>query len=453
MNQDRNTNPDDISRHDFWKAAYITFLDESPALAHEFFSERPMEMRGRRYQGAALLEHLWSAKADISMDWNYAGVDALERFLIDHGRDPLAFMRKLLFRNNRATYMPGKTVLSWFYPVMEIFRNYDPREMVFKLIAVFTESYLPGHLHRRFRKDVCGDWLYSYLFYSTDKSFMTIRKFNFDLIAGEQIKAAPRILDLPEFEELAYRSDCRDLEELIWTGNAHRSGDALMLDGKAVAQRTGFHAFASELDLPIEKWSIPDFPVYLADRDIRCPIRNRVVIYEGCVYGAPGYISVVKHRAMEASERKFLRHLIADAEAEEDLLGPELKRRHLEVLERLRESARFTWHEEDESFDLQGKPFIKGIPARILKHVLEAYLADGRVEFEFRELKRCFDITLGQKNANFEIRLARLAEKLSKESGCVAIEKAGRGRFRLQVTGRIELRPGHGSYAAPGNFR
>jgi hypothetical protein len=338
--------------------------------------------------------------------------------------------------------MPGKAVLSWFYPVMDIFRNYDPREMVFNLIAVFTETYLPGHLHRRFRKDRSGDMFLSYLFYATDKQFRTIRKFNFDLIAGEQIKASPRMLDLPEFEELGYRSDCRDIEEVLWAGEVSRSGDALLLDGKGVAKRSGFHAFASGLGLPIGKWSVPDFPVYVADRDIRCPVRNRVVVYEGCAYGAPGYITVVKHRPVDGAERKFLRHLIADAEAEEDLLGPELEERHRCLLERMRGEARFRWYEADESFDLDGKPFIKGVPARILKNVLEAYLSERRTEFEFRDLKRCFEITLGQKNANFEIRLARLAERLEKETGCLRIEKAGRGRFRLKVGGRLELRKG-----------
>lgn len=153
-----------------------------------------------------------------------------------------------------------------------------------------------------------------------------------------------------------------------------------------------------------------------------------------------GYITVLKHRPMKAVGRKFLRHLIDDANAEEDLLGPDLERQHAALLQRMRESVRLTWYEADESFDLAGKPFIKGIPARILKHVLEAHLAEGRTEFEFRDLKLRFDITLGQKNANFEIRLARLAEKLSRESMCLRIEKAGRGRFRLEVAGKVELR-------------
>jgi hypothetical protein len=69
---------------------------------------------------------------------------------------------------------------------------------------------------------------------------------------------------------------------------------------------------------------------------------------------------------------------------------------------------------------------------------LAAHQKDGKAEFEYRELKRQFEISLGQKNANFEVRFARLSEKLKSECPTVAVEKTGRGKFALIVNGVLE---------------
>lgn len=43
-----------------------------------------------------------------------------------------------------------------------------------------------------------------------------------------------------------------------------------------------------------------------------------------------------------------------------------------------------------------------------------------------------------QKDANFEVRFTRLAEKLKSECPAVTLEKTGRGKFTLIVNGIIE---------------
>jgi hypothetical protein len=67
----------------------------------------------------------------------------------------------------------------------------------------------------------------------------------------------------------------------------------------------------------------------------------------------------------------------------------------------------------DESIVLNGEHLTKGVPAKILRSVLAAYTREGRTVFEYRDFKRDFDISLGQKNSNFEIRFYRLMEKLA----------------------------------------
>lgn len=61
-------------------------------------------------------------------------------------------------------------------------------------------------------------------------------------------------------------------------------------------------------------------------------------------------------------------------------------------------------------------------------------------DFEYRELKRIFEITQGQKNSNFEMRFYRLVETLNEECPTIRIEKSGRGRFSLRVRGGLQYR-------------
>ncbi len=57
-------------------------------------------------------------------------------------------------------------------------------------------------------------------------------------------------------------------------------------------------------------------------------------------------------------------------------------------------------------------------------------LNEGRGDFEDRDLKRLFDISLGQKNSNFEIRFYRLIEKLEKQNIPITISKTERGEVQ-----------------------
>lgn len=114
--------------------------------------------------------------------------------------------------------------------------------------------------------------------------------------------------------------------------------------------------------------------------------------------------------------------------------------KHHALMATLTGRAGYVYFTEDESLTLNGRHFTKGVQAKILKALLEDHLAVGKRDFEYRDFKRRFEITLGQKNSNFEIRFARLAEKLEADECGLRIEKTGRGRFRLLVTGLLELR-------------
>lgn len=433
-----------LTRHDFWRACYATMLADLPLdQVAGFFQMRPFSMGGKEYSGADLISHLWREKASVPMDWNYSGVDALEPYLVGLGVDPRAFIKRLLFRNNRATWMPGNVVLSWFYPIMDkVFRNNDPREMVFHLISIFTETYLPGHLHRCVKKQVVGDWVESFLVYATHQDFQGKIKFNFDLIAGEQIKAAPTAINLPEFEEISFLADQREPGDVLWEMPLEETDGDLRLGGKLIARKRRFLDFVSAQGLDLEDMKVPDADIHEAVEDVVCPARNRTVIHKGCVYGAPVYISRLRYHPMGQTDRGYLKHLIRDTVSEEEVFSPEILKRHIELSRRLEETLDFIYYADDDSMTVNGEHLVRGIPARILRNLLAAHTGTNRAEFQYRDFKRDTEISLGQKNSNFEVRFYRLVERLQEKCPQIKIRRLDRGKFRFECGCRLVFSEG-----------
>lgn len=174
-------------------------------------------------------------------------------------------------------------------------------------------------------------------------------------------------------------------------------------------------------------------------RNYFCPLRARVALHQGCVYGAPLFLHTVEHRKLKNMKKDVLGTIVSDLVREEVVQDDALEAKHHALLDSLTSGFVYRYFPADETLTLNESHFTKGIPAKILRFLLEAYLKDGKCEFEYRELKRLFEISLGQKNSNFEVRFYRLVEKPGMEDAGLRIEKTGRGKFRLNVSGRLQL--------------
>lgn len=101
--------------------------------------------------------------------------------------------------------------------------------------------------------------------------------------------------------------------------------------------------------------------------------------------------------------------------------------------------TRVKYFESDGSVFFDDEYLIKGVAGRILWRVLSNYSAEHRDEFSSKEIRLDPDIGLPAIKDNLEARLIALRERLLERSATVRIEKAGRGRFRLEVMRELVL--------------
>ena len=95
---------------------------------------------------------------------------------------------------------------------------------------------------------------------------------------------------------------------------------------------------------------------------------------------------------------------------------------------------------ENDSIFLDDDYLIKGVAGAILWKLVCCYQTTGRDEFSNRELRVDPAIGLPEISDNLEARLILLARRLAERCDYLAIEKTGRGRFRLRVSRPLQLR-------------
>jgi adenylate cyclase len=93
----------------------------------------------------------------------------------------------------------------------------------------------------------------------------------------------------------------------------------------------------------------------------------------------------------------------------------------------------------DHSIFIDNDYLIKGVAGSILWTLLNEYVASGRLDFCNRELRRDPRLPLPDFGDNLETRLILLQRRLAERCPAIALEKTGRGRFRLVLARPLTL--------------
>lgn len=102
-------------------------------------------------------------------------------------------------------------------------------------------------------------------------------------------------------------------------------------------------------------------------------------------------------------------------------------------------SWNYRYIEKDEVLFVNDQYLIKNIPAKILKYLLSITLKTGRREFSNMELRSADELRLPEVKDNLEARLILLRKRLQEHDSGLTIQSGGRGRFRLEINGKIEF--------------
>jgi hypothetical protein len=87
----------------------------------------------------------------------------------------------------------------------------------------------------------------------------------------------------------------------------------------------------------------------------------------------------------------------------------------------------------DNSVFVDNEYLIKGVAGAIIWKLLREHAEAGRAEFTNRELRLDASLKLPDITDNLDARLILLQRRLAERCPFLAIEKTGRGRFRLNV--------------------
>lgn len=232
--------------------------------------------------------------------------------------------------------------------------------------------------------------------------------FDCDLWVGGRNKTAPLKFNLPEYEHVNIISDARAIRDIVPGATIVLEKDSSQINGVRVKKYAFGHFLTrSGLTIPILDESTISADVFEVLEDYYCPKKKRIILHKGCVYQAPVYLfEVIFARTIGQNIMKALSYAVNIMEKEKEL---ELSTKilHEEFLKQGDSKCLFRYNKQSDTMTLNGKYFIRSVPAKILRKIIQKYVEqghDGGIEIERKWLLNDSDIVPDRTNPNLDAR-------------------------------------------------
>lgn len=419
-------------------------LDLPIHLVRNFWDEHPLRRGRDTLEGSQLLHHIWKENDHVPLGWYLHLLNELEPYLLRHGISALELVERNLAMLNAGSPLPPRVSLKLLRQAIPLLLGAaDPRHASFGALPVSNETIAPGtRLWSVASSEVREGWHARWVVLAHGSGYLrTLPAIDPQLWVVPMLRLFPVRLGLPSLEEAEVFGDMRRLEELMPPEELERTGNRWLSRGREIARQENLQALCEARGFDALAEGLPDLPVQVATQDWVCPIRKRPIVRAGCFYGTSAYLMRVAYRQLELRAfPNLMGSLIDEALSDGGVAWKRANELFDQLVEDFGSTLRFVYHRQDESITFNGNHLLRNTPAKILQKVLMAYAVTGREEFEHKEFRRDPDIGLDPNVPNLESRLRLLMERLDNRCPALRIEKAGRGRFRLMVRGKVDFR-------------
>ena len=201
--------------------------------------------------------------------------------------------------------------------------------------------------------------------------------------------------------------------------------------------RTGFESLGDEYSLGRE---IPLPGLASARSQLAVPlVAHNQLLGVLCLQSdvAGRFTAVDERLAMVAARQIAANMAMIRLEASREPEEP--RRNHPRITNQTGPCSVIKHYESDDSVFIDHVYLVKGVPGRILRKIVSAYLSDGLNEFTNKEIRLDSSLQLPGFKDNLETRLILLRRRIEERCDSLQIIPTGRGRFRFDVKRRLKL--------------
>lgn len=422
-------------RYDILKVLYAgMLLSFTPDKVRRFWKEHPLP-HTRPENEADTFKELLQGRSWYSTEYAFSVFNDVEDFLVQNGTNFPEFFENSFYRVNQGLLVSPRNWLSMSRPIFRLFFTApDLRELIVHLINHYLAIFLPIFKSEVVLHTSENDWNTSILSINYNSILSSgidlnkhMSKVDLGILFLSIIRKLPEPFGVPRYEHPFMVADRREISDIVQ--NVSIKDDLLYINDRPCAKKTSPETFCAIKNIDSSVFENCNTSFWVMCSDYFCPKRKRVVLHNGCAYGAPKLLFGFHYLQYNHNPSNLLDSIIDDIVNFNDHQWSEIKELHNKLIMLVSGINYFTYNRKNETMQLNGIELIKNVPAKILRKIILIYLETGRTEFYHKEFTRDDSIISNPYQPNFTVRLKRLKTTLETRNTSIEIQKLDKGKF------------------------